>query len=147
MSTRQIHVFISHSWSYSNHYNTLVQWILGESWHIGSASLDFRDYSIPRYDPIHITHGTAKLRKAIIDKVARAHVVVIPTGMYANYSRWIQAEVRGAERHSKSILAVYPRGQRKNSGFVLNAADAACGWNKDSVVSNIWALYKLQKGI
>ena len=147
MSTRQIHVFISHSWSYSADYDTLAGWISNKAHSIGSASLDFRNYSIPKDDPIHITHGTAKLHKAIIDKVARAHVVVIPTGMYANYSKWIEAEVVGAEQHSKPILAVYPRGQRKNSGFVLDAAYTACGWNRASVVRAIWALYKMQKGI
>jgi len=28
MSARQIHIFISHSWSYSGHYDTLSDWIL-----------------------------------------------------------------------------------------------------------------------
>ena len=32
MSTRQIHVFISHAWSYSEHYDTLEKWIFQEQW-------------------------------------------------------------------------------------------------------------------
>lgn len=41
MSTRQIYVFISHLWTYSEHYNTLASWIFGENWSIGQTSLDF----------------------------------------------------------------------------------------------------------
>ncbi len=38
MSTRQIHVFISHSWAYSNHYDTLSKWIFNKRWSVGQAS-------------------------------------------------------------------------------------------------------------
>ena len=55
MSTHQIHVFISHAWSYSNHYETLASWIFEKDWSVGQASLDFRDFSVPKDDPIHIT--------------------------------------------------------------------------------------------
>ncbi len=53
MSTTQVHVFISHSWSHSEHYDTLADWIFQRPWRSGSTSLDFRDYSVPRDDPIH----------------------------------------------------------------------------------------------
>ena len=147
MSTRQIHVFISHSWSYSADYDTLAGWISNRAYSIGSASIKFRDFSIPEDNPIHDASNTAQLHSAIIGQVAKCHVVVIPTGMYATYSKWIKAEIKGAEKYDKSILAVYPWAQKKNSGVVLRAADAACGWNRNSVLSNIWALYKAQKGI
>ena len=32
MSTYQIHVFISHSWAYSGHYDTLEDWIFKRRW-------------------------------------------------------------------------------------------------------------------
>ena len=83
MSTHQIHVFISHSWSHSGHYETLAGWIFARKWSVGQASLDFRDYSVPRSDPIHNAPTTKALKDAIFDKIGRSHVVVIPTGMYA----------------------------------------------------------------
>ncbi len=49
VSTRQIHVFISHAWAHSGHYNTLADWIFNENWSVGQASLDFRNYSVPLY--------------------------------------------------------------------------------------------------
>src|SRR5437867_7077376 len=93
MSARQIHIFISHSWSYSGHYATLADWIFTQQWRVGQASLDMRNYSVPRSDPIHNATNDRQLRDAIYAQIARSHVIVIPTGMYAHYSKWIQKEI------------------------------------------------------
>ena len=53
MSTKRVHVFISHAWKHSEHYETLSKWIFGESWSRGQVSLEFHDYSVPKDDPIH----------------------------------------------------------------------------------------------
>lgn len=76
MSTRQIHVFISHAWAHSQHYGTLSAWIFGEPWSVGQASLDFRDYSVPKHNPIHNAFNTQALQEAIFNQIARSHVVV-----------------------------------------------------------------------
>lgn len=141
MSTRQIHVFISHAWAYSKHYDTLASWIFGEPWSADQASLDFRDYSIPRNDPIHNVQSTKALQDAIFNQIARSHVIVIPSGMYASYSKWIQKEIDGAKQHSKPILAVNPWGQQRKAGVVTNNADEGVGWNKEPVINAIWQLY------
>lgn len=142
MSTRQIHVFISHSWAYSEDYDTLEQWIFGETWSSGQASLDFRNYSVPKHDPIHNAKNAGELRAAIYNQISRSHVVVIPTGMYATYSKWIQQEISGANFYAKPILAVVPRGQKRESGVVVNNAERDVGWTKNGVVRAIWELYR-----
>ena len=142
MSTKQIHVFISHSWTYSGHYDTLANWIFNQNWSVGQASLDFRDYSVPKEDPIHDADTDKQLKEAIYNKIARSHVIVIPMGMYANYSKWIQKEIDGAGEYNKPILAVNPWGQERSSSVVRNAASKVVGWNKKTVVSSIWELYK-----
>lgn len=142
MSTRQIHVFISHSWSHSQHYTTLASWISNKRHSIGQASLDLRDFSVPRSDPIHNASSDAQLKSAIFDKIARSHVVVIPTGMYAGYSKWIQKEIDGARQYNKPILAVRPLGQLRQSSVVTQAAADSVGWNGNSVVHAIWNLYR-----
>ncbi len=142
MSTRQIHVFISHSWAYSNHYNTLADWIFNRNWSVGQASLDLRDYSVPQNDPIHNANNDAQLRRALYNQIAKSHVIVIPTGMYASYSKWIQKEIDGAGKYGKPILAVNPWGAQRTSADVKDAANKVVGWNADSVVGGIWELYK-----
>ena len=141
MSTHQIHVFISHSWSYSGHYDTLSSWIFGQSWRFGQASIKFLDYSVPRDDPIHNAPTQKALQEAIYAKIARTHVVVIPTGMYTNYSKWIQKEISGSNSYEKPILAVNPWGQQRTSSVVSSAANLTVGWTSKSVVGGIWQLY------
>ena len=142
MSTRQIHVFISHSWAYSNHYQTLADWIFNRNWSVGQASLDFRDYSVPQNDPIHNANNDTQLRQALYNQISRSHVIIIPTGMYANYSKWIQKEIDGARNYDKPILAVNPWGAQRTSSYVKYAADKIVGWNAETVVGGIWELYK-----
>lgn len=142
MSTRQIHVFISHAWKHSGHYKTLADWIFNENWSVGQASLDFRNYSVPKDDPIHDADNDMQLKEAILKQIAMSHVIVIPTGMYANYSKWIQKEIDGSSDYSKPILAVNPWGHQRASSVVVNAASKLVGWNKESVVKGIWELYK-----
>ena len=141
MSTHRIHIFISHSWTYSNHYTTLKEWIFNRNWRVGQASLIIRDYSVPRDDPIHNAPSDRALRDAIYRKIVRSRVVVIPTGMYVNYSKWIQKEIDGAKQKEKPILGVNPWGQQRVSRIVADAADKMVGWQKKSVVGGIWNLY------
>ena len=138
----QIHVFISHSWAYSGHYDTLADWIFKQKWHVGQASLMLQDYSVPKGDPIHNAGSDRALQAAIFNQIARCHVVVIPLGMYANYSKWIQKEITGASPQAKPILGVDPWGQQRSSSVVANAAKEMVGWNSKSVVGGIWRLYR-----
>ena len=142
MSTYQIHVFISHSWSHSGHYETLAEWIFDRNWSVGQASLNLRDFSVPRDDPIHNAPNERRLREAIFGQISRSHVVVIPTGMYANYSDWIQKEIDGSNQKAKPILGVNPWGQQRTSSIVSAAAAETVGWNSQSVIKGIWKLYR-----
>ena len=142
MSTHTINIFISHSWTYSNHYVTLSSWIFTKNWSMGQASLDFKNFSVPRNDPIHNAPSAAALKKRILNKIARCHVIIIPTGMYANHSKWIRKELDGADKYSKPVLAVIPWAQEKKPSVVQHAATQIVGWNKKSVIKAIWNLYK-----
>jgi hypothetical protein len=142
VSAHQIHVFISHAWAYSNHYDTLAAWVFDEKWSIGQASLKFRNFSVPKDDPIHDAISDKELKEAIFNQISRSHVIVIPTGMYANYSKWIQKEIDGSILKNKPILAVKPLGQERESSIVLNNATAISSWRKEKVVNGIWQLYR-----
>jgi len=142
MSTRQIHVFISHSWAYSGHYNTLSNWIFGQNWSVGQASLNLRNFSVPKDDPIHNAPTVKKLREAIYTKISRCHVVVIPSGIYATYSKWIKEEIEAANYYGKPIVSVSPWGQQKKSIEVESNATKSVGWNSDPIVKAIWQCYR-----
>jgi hypothetical protein len=141
MSQHQVHVFISHSWRYSEVYDKLEEWLFSKYYQTGQARIDFRNYSVPKHDPIHNAANADELRAAIYKQIAMSHVVVIPTGMYTTHSKWIQQEINGANYYQKPILAVNPRGQERTSGIVVENSKLHVGWTSASVVQGVWDLY------
>lgn len=140
--SHDVGVFISHSWSYTDHYATLAEWLFETSWNVSGTPLRFVDYSIPQNNPIHNANNDQELAQAIAHEIAKAHVVVCPTGMYANYSKWIEPELIGARNMGRRILGVNPWGQKRKSSVVENNAHNTVGWTKQSVVNGVWNLFK-----
>lgn len=134
-------VFISHSWAYSNHYQKLAEWIFETPWNLPNGTpVIFSDVSVPKDNPIHNAPNEASLRQAIFARISRSSVVVIPTGMYVNYSKWIRKEIDGAQAYAKPILAVNPWAQEKKSSVVTLAASETVGWTSDGVANAVWRL-------
>lgn len=133
-----ISVFVSHSWSYSEHYDTLAQWIFGSSWNAGGVPITFFNTSVPRDNPIHYAPNDATLQATIFARLRVSNVIVVPTGMYSTHSKWIGKELEGARLHGKKIVAVNPWGQERKSSVVQEVAHEIVGWNKDSVMKAIW---------
>lgn len=135
-----MNIFISHSWAYSQHYDRLAEWIFGSSWSVNQQRIYFFDTSVPKHDPIHYAPNDQMLQQAIFERIFRSDVVVIPTGIYANYSKWIGKEIDGSRIYRKAILAVDLWAKQRTSSVVRNAADEVVGWNKQSVVDALWRL-------
>lgn len=136
-----INIFISHSWNYSEHYIKLEEWIWGENWKVGDTPLVFINQSVPKNDPIHNAPTDKQLKAAIDSKIIQSDIIIIPMGMYANYSKWIQKEIDSSNELSKPILAINPWAQERKASVVAQSADKQVGWNKQSVMNGIWKLY------
>ena len=127
-------LFISHSWSYSDQYDQLVNLLRGRGY------FAFRNYSVPPDDPIHRAGTSAQLRQAIRNHMAPCHVILILAGVYATYSKWINIEIDlalGRFANAKPIVAIRPWGNERISEPVRQAADRIVGWNTESVVGAI----------
>ena len=130
-------LFISHSWSYSDAYDRLTNLLSGRGY------FAFRDYSVPRDDPIHSAGTDAQLRQAIRNHMTPCHVVLILAGVYATHSKWINIEIdlaQGGFAYAKPIVAIRPWGNQRISERVRLAAHTVVGWNAESVVGAIRAL-------
>ena len=125
------HLFISHSWNYSDAYEKMIALLRG------SRDFIFSDYSVPRDDPIHDADTDAQLREAIWRQMARCSVILILAGVYATYSKWINVEIDLAKDASKPIIAIAPWASKRISVPVQQAADLIVGWNTASVVNAI----------
>ena len=131
---RTFNLFISHSWSYSNTYDGLVNLLQQRSY------FSFRNYSVPQDDPIHDAGTDAQLREAIRRQMAPCSVVLILAGVYATYSKWIEEEIDLAKHDfdaTKPIIAVEPWGSQRTSTRVKDAADKIVRWNTESIVRAI----------
>ena len=131
---RTYNLFISHSWSYSDSYNKLKNLLLARTY------FEFKDYSVPKNDPIHTNGSDEELYEAIFRKIRPCSVVLILAGVYASYSKWIDKEIEIAKekfRPQKSIIAIEPWESEKTSLVVKENADRVVKWNTESIVSAI----------
>lgn len=127
-------LFLSHSWTYAKDYEELKELLDKDIF------FNYKDYSIPKDDPIH-TNGTDKeLYAAIKNKISGTSAVLILAGVYSSYSKWIDKEIKIAKTEFSSvkpIIAIEPYASEKTSATVKNNADKIVKWRSKSIVSAI----------
>lgn len=124
-------LFISHSWTYSDAYENLVGLLNG------ATSFSYKNYSVPKNDPIHNATYDYQLKAAIRNQMQYASCVLILAGVYSTYSKWINIEIQLAKEMGKTIIAIEPWGSQRTSLTVKQAADKIVSWNTSSIVSAI----------
>lgn len=124
-------LFISHSWSYSDAYDGLVKLL------DSSPNFDYKNYSVPKDDPIHNARYDYQLKEAIKNQMQHASCVLILAGVYSTYSKWINIEIELAKDLDKKIIAVEPYAAERTSSVVKNAADVITDWRTNSIISAI----------
>jgi hypothetical protein len=127
-------IFISHSWSYGDQYERLINLLKARPY------FSFKDYSVPKDDPIHNAPNAPALYQAIKQQMTPCHVVIIMAGKYATYSTWIKKEIQIAETEfsvKKPILAVAPWGTQQVSSVVKEKADKIVSWNTEAIINGI----------
>jgi hypothetical protein len=135
--SRVYNLFISHSWSYSDDYTRLIQLLRARPY------FDFKNYSVPRNDPIHNAPNSQALYNAIKTQMTPCHVVLILAGKYATFSTWINKEIHIAKNEfitPKPILAVVPFGSQQISSVVQDNATLIVKWSTDSIVDGIQSI-------
>ena len=127
-------IFISHSWSYGDAYDKLIGLLKARPY------FQFKDYSVPRDDPIHDAPTSQALYEAIKRQMTSCHIVIVMAGKYSTYSTWIKKEIKIAKKEfvtPKPILAVTPWGAQQISSVVRENADRIAKWNTESIVAAI----------
>ena len=132
--TKTYHIFISHSWTYSNKYEGLIS-LLDKD-----VTFLYKDYSVPKDDPIHNAGTDQELYTAIKAQISKASAVIILAGVYATYSKWIRKEIEIARKgfiYPKPIIAVEYWGSEKTSAIVKENADKIVKWNSAAIIEAI----------
>lgn len=124
-------LFISHSWTYSDAYDKLVGMLNN------ATNFSYKNYSVPKNDPIHNASNASQLKAAIRNQMQHASCVLIMAGVYSTYSKWINIEIELAREMGKTIIAIEPWGAQRTSLVVKQVANKVAGWNTSSIVSAI----------
>lgn len=70
-------LFISHSWSYEDQYKRLVALL------DAAPYFSYKNYSVPKDDPIHNASNQWQLKEAIRRQMQPASCVIILAGVYS----------------------------------------------------------------
>lgn len=129
---RTRNLFISHSWAYKDAYEKFCNLLNN------APNFSYRNYSVPKDDPVHNAPNAQALYDAIKQRVSFCEVVVIMAGVYSSYSKWIQKEIQIAKKDfDKPVLAVKPWANTQVSSIVRDNADELVSWSSSSIVSAI----------
>lgn len=124
-------LFISHSWAYGETYDNLVKLLNAKPYFY------YKNYSVPKDDPIHNAGSDWELKEAIKRQMQPASCIIILAGVYATYSKWINIEIELAKSMNKKIIAVQPWAAERTSMVVKSSADRIVSWNTNSIVDTI----------
>lgn len=123
-------LFISHSWSYSERYGSMVNLLNNRMY------FTWTNYSVPEtkaFGPM----ANAQMKEQLRNQIRPVNCAIIIGGMWTAYSDWIQFEMEFAESIGKPILGVRPRGAQVMPAAVAAKANKVVNWNSDSIVAGI----------
>ena len=129
--SREYNIFISHSWSYSDQYEKLIGLLNND------LSFHYKNYSVPKDDPIHTNGSYSALRESIRRQIQPTSCIIVLAGVYSTYSKWINIEMDLAKSMNKPIIAVEYWGAQRTSIPVKDKADIIVGWNSKSIIGAI----------
>jgi hypothetical protein len=127
-------IFISHSWTYSDAYEKLLNLLSSDS------DFSYKNYSVPKDDPIHDADSDKELKEAIKNQMKPCNIVLILAGVYSSYSKWINNEINIAKKGfttEKTIIAIEPWGSEKTSQVVKDNANKIVKWQSSSIINAI----------
>ncbi len=127
---RDYHILISHSWDYNDDYETIKKWLDEAKY------FTWTNYSVPITKPLDVK-SKKELQDKIRTRISRCSCVIILSGMYVDYSEWIDYEIDTAIELEKPIIGVRPWGQERVPLKVQENANVMVGWNSDSVVKAV----------
>jgi MTH538 TIR-like domain (DUF1863). len=104
------------------------------------TNFSYKNYSVPRNDPIHNAVNQQQLKDAIKNQMSYASCVLVLAGVYSTYSKWINIEIDLAKNGfstPKKIIAIQPWGAERTSSTVKDAADMIVNWQSSSIIQAI----------
>lgn len=110
-SEQTYRLFISHSWGYNAEYEGLKRLLSN------SPSFKWENLSIEKGNPIaaiaDMKLSDLKVFRVLEKQISESDCFLIPMGMYANHSSWMQTEASLAVEANVPIIGVRPYGAER----------------------------------
>lgn len=127
---KNYHLVISHSWTYAERYETIRTWL------DNAPNFQWSDYSVCCNKPLD-TKTDAELKEKLKNRISLSNAVIVISGMYATYSKWIDFEIDTAIELNKPIIGVRPWGQERIPTKIQDNSTTLVGWNSKSVIDAV----------
>jgi len=127
-------IYVSHSWSVADTYDKLVRVLQSD------PSFAFRLFGLAKNDPVHATGVSYELRAAMRHPMSQCHVLVVQTGVYAQFGKWINEELELAcatFELRRRVLAIDTFGPDPKPTPVQERADRVIGWTKSGIITAV----------
>ena len=128
LKTRNL--FISHAWSYEEHYKKVIEWFDDE------PDFSWKNYSVPSHDACAQTTNSG-LKTCLTNQMSPAQGIIILAGMYTAYSGWIEYEIDEAVRMGKIIIGIKPWGSERTPQKIQDTSAILVGWKSASVIKAV----------
>ena len=134
-------LFVSHAWAYSERYTGTINLLDAAKSNLSWFS--YRDYSVPKHDPIADPDEKVKIAKLtalLKEQIRQASCVIVPAGMYVNNKFWIQTEINLAKtgfQNPKPLVGIRRRGQERTPTDLVEQCDVMVNWNSKSLAEGI----------
>ena len=123
-------LLISYSWKHDAEYTTIVNWLNNESY------FQWSNHSVTKDEPIDWC-SKKELKEQLTRQIQGCNAIIIVSGMYINYSEWIDYEIKEALRMNKTIIGIKPRGNEKIPSIISENCDELVNWNSNSLIAAI----------
>ena len=127
---RDYHILISHSWNYTSQYEKVCSWLRE------APLFHWSDYSVCCDNPLD-TKTDTELKEKLTNRISSSSCIIVLSGMYVSYSKWIDFEIDTAVNMGKPIIGVKPWGQERIPVKIQTASTVLVGWNSSSVVEAV----------
>jgi hypothetical protein len=142
---RIINIYISHAWSHGDGYDKLFRLIQAETADTAGSAISFaaRLNGLPKHDAVHVNPAIDELRSAMRYPMSRSQVLVVPTGAYGRYARWIDLEIELARTGydmRRRILAIDLFAPDAKPTPVQRFADRVIPWTRSGIIAALTEL-------
>lgn len=127
---KNYHLLISHSWRYSHQYETIVNWLNG------SPYFKWSNHSVSADNPFN-TESDSGLQDRLTRQIQGCSAIIVVSGMYTSYSKWINYEINEARRMNKPIIGIKPWGNERVPVKIQEDSTALVNWNSNSLISAV----------